>query len=239
MSTLGGRIREAREAKHLLQSGLALRVGVSAAVISNWEKDINKPDVEKLVALCKALEVSPAYLLDYWEQDSSLTLPEWVLLKKYRLLDVHGKKITEAVLSEEYARMTRHEEASVVHKDNLTFISCYDLAVSAGTGEPLGDTYYKTKLEIPTDRVPEEAHYCLRVNGNSMEPAYSDGDIVFVHRQDTCVSEGEIGIFFLNGEGYMKRLGHGALLSLNPDYAPIPIGEYDNLLCQGKVLGKL
>ena len=71
----------------------------------------------------------------------------------------------------------------------------------------MGDTYYKTRLEIPTERVPENAHYCLRVNGDSMEPAYRDGDIVFVERLDGSVSEGEIGIFFLNGEGFIKRLG--------------------------------
>ena len=125
------------------------------------------------------------------------------------------------------------------HRDNITYINCYDLAVSAGTGEPLGDTYYKTRLEIPTERVPENAHYCLRVNGDSMEPAYRDGDIVFVERLDGSVSEGEIGIFFLNGEGFIKRLGDHRLISLNEKYPPILISDYDRLDCQGRVLGKL
>ena len=113
------------------------------------------------------------------------------------------------------------------------------MAVSAGTGEPLGDTYYTTKLEIPTQRVPENAHCCLRVNGDSMEPAYKDGDIVFVQRQDEPVREGEIGVFSLNGEGYMKRLGDKELESLNPKYPAIPIRQYDDLRCFGRVLGKL
>ena len=88
--------------------------------------------------------------------------------------------------------MTRHDDALVEHRDNITYINCYDLAVSAGTGGLLGDTYYKTRLEIPTERVPENAHYCLRVNGDSMEPAYRDGDIVFVERLDGSVSEGRL-----------------------------------------------
>ena len=94
-------------------------------------------------------------------------------------------------------------------------------------------------LEIPTEQVPENAHYCARVNGNSMEPAYKDGDIVFVERLDELVREGEIGIFALNGEGYIKRLGDRELISLNPEYDPIPLHEFDDLRCQGRVLGKL
>ena len=60
-----------------------------------------------------------------------------------------------------------------------------------------------------------------------------------MERLDGSVSEGEIGIFLLNGDGYIKRLGHGELLSLNPNYAPIPLHDYDNLRCQGRALGKL
>ena len=50
---------------------------------------------------------------------------------------------------------------------------------------------------------------------------------------------GEIGIFTFNGEGYMKRLANGALVSLNPAYPPILIHEYDDLRCQGRVLGRV
>ena len=46
-------------------------------------------------------------------------------------------------------------------------------------------------------------------------------------------------MFALNGEGYIKQLGRKQLLSFNSKYAPIPIGPYDRLECQGRVLGKL
>lgn len=240
MSTLGQRIRGAREQNQLTQGELGKKLGTSTAVISNWEKDINKPDAEKLPRLCQVLEVSAAYLLDYWEGEDPFTTEEWRRVKQFRLLDSHGKKMVDLVLAEEYARMTRHEsDAAGQAGENLTYINCYDLAASAGTGEPLDNTYYKTRLEIPTQLVPEEAHYCLRVNGNSMEPAYKNGDIVFVERLEGSVAEGEVGIFYLNGEGFIKRLGKGALLSLNPAYPPIPIGPFDRLDCQGRVLGKL
>lgn len=168
---------------------------------------------------------------------TEISAEELAHIKKYRVLDTHGKKVVDSALELEYERMTHVETKEM--RGGITYISLFDLAVSAGTGEPLGTTDYTTKIQIPTEQVPEEAHVCLRVNGDSMEPAYKDGDIVFIHKQDEPVREGEIGVFSLNGEGYMKRLGHKELESLNPKYPAIPIRRYDDLRCFGKVLGKL
>ena len=168
---------------------------------------------------------------------TEISAEELAHIKKYRVLDTHGKKVVDSALELEYERMTHVETKEM--RGGITYISLFDFAVSAGTGEPLGTTDYTTKIQIPTEQVPEEAHVCLRVNGDSMEPAYKDGDIVFIHKQDEPVREGEIGVFSLNGEGYMKRLGHKELESLNPKYPAIPIRQYDDLRCFGKVLGKL
>ena len=168
---------------------------------------------------------------------TEISAEELAHIKKYRVLDTHGKKVVDSALELEYERMTHVETKEM--RGGITYISLFDLAVSAGTGEPLGTTDYTTKIQMPTEQMPEEAHVCLRVNGDSMEPAYKDGDIVFIHKQDEPVREGEIGVFSLNGEGYMKRLGHKELESLNPKYPAIPIRQYDDLRCFGKVLGKL
>lgn len=169
---------------------------------------------------------------------TEISTEELAHIKKYRVLDTHGKKVVDTALDLEYDRMTHIESRE--EKGWITYINLYDLAVSAGTGEPLGDTDYKTRIEIPTEQVPENAHCCLRVNGDSMEPAYKDGDIVFIQRvEDGALREGEVGIFALNGEGYIKQLGHRQLLSFNPKYPPIAVGAYDRLECQGRVLGKL
>ncbi len=169
----------------------------------------------------------------------SFTHEENSIIKKYRELDVHGKRAVTSVLDVEYDRVTQAAEQE--SQGGVSYIDCFDLAVSAGLGEPWsGDSGYKNRLEVPTDKVPEKARFCARVNGRSMEPAYYDGDIVFVqHLDGESVSPGEIGFFVLNGEGYIKRLGHGVLESLNPAYDPIPIHNYDDLQCQGRVLGKV
>ena len=87
MNTLGKRIRIARENAGLMQSELAKRIGVkSAGVVSNWETDKSKPDADKLVALCSALDVSCSYLLDYYGS-TEVSSQELSLLEKFRRLD--------------------------------------------------------------------------------------------------------------------------------------------------------
>lgn len=237
--SFASRLRKAREERGLTQQAVADLLGISKSTYSGYETGKREPDVFKIKALSEVLSISADVLIGSNVIPISQTLSneEHEHIKKYRVLDTHGKKVVDHVLNDEYDRMTHIESRE--EKGHITYISLYDLAASAGTGEPLGDTYYTTKIQIPTEQVPEDAHCCLRVNGNSMEPAYKDGDIVFVQRQDESVRVGEIGVFSLNGEGYMKRLGRQELESLNPKYPPIPIREFDDLRCFGRVLGKV
>lgn len=116
MQTLGSRIREARERKGLLQSELATLVGVkSSGIISNWEKDVNKPDSDKLVRLCKALDVSASYILDYSGSDFVVTTSEQEIIEKYRTLDDHGMRVVNFLLNEEAARVAASKEHGHKH----------------------------------------------------------------------------------------------------------------------------
>lgn len=232
-------INQLKKERGMTNAQLAELAGVTRSTLDKITAGINtNPTLDTLLAICRALGCRLADLDDTPVPLERRVSPEEMdLLKRYRLLDLYGHRAVDAVLDAEYDRMTHVAERA--QEGWITHISVYDLAVSAGTGEPMGDTDYTQKLEIPTQRVPEDAHFCVRVNGNSMEPAYRDGDIVFVQRLDGSVRPGEIGIFALNGEGYIKRLGQGELLSLNPEYPPIPLHDYDDLRCQGRVLGKV
>jgi phage repressor protein C with HTH and peptisase S24 domain len=69
-----------------------------------------------------------------------------------------------------------------------------------------------------------------------MEPTYHDGDKVFVEKCD-AVDVGEVGIFVVNGDVYIKELGNQCLISHNEKYKPIRIGENDSVYCCGRVIG--
>ena len=71
-----------------------------------------------------------------------------------------------------------------------------------------------------------------------MEPMFSDGDIVLVE-QEQEVPEGQVGIFAVNGAGYIKKAGRCKLISANKKYDDISIGPDDSVRCFGLVIGKL
>ena len=117
-------------------------------------------------------------------------------------------------------------------------IGLYDMPVSAGVGEFLADSNRVEDIIIPDDPRTAEADYALRINGDSMEPKYHSGDVILIQTTDT-VEEGELGIFVLDGSGYFKRYGGDHLISLNPKYPPIPLKDFEDVACCGRVVGKL
>ena len=114
-------------------------------------------------------------------------------------------------------------------------------AVSAGTGNFLVDGPKET-VRIDESILPEDTTFGVRISGDSMEPEFHDGQIAWVLQQES-VANGEIGIFALNGEAYIKKLQNDKdgifLISLNEKYAPIKVGENDRLDIFGKVLENL
>ena len=99
----------------------------------------------------------------------------------------------------------------------------------------------KETVRIDESILPEDTTFGVRISGDSMEPEFHDGQIAWVLQLES-VANGEIGIFALNGEAYIKKLQNDKdgifLISLNEKYAPIPVGEDDRLDIFGKVLGK-
>ena len=77
-----------------------------------------------------------------------------------------------------------------------------NLSVSAGTGAFLDEGSFEM-VSFPASTVPDGADFGVRVSGDSMEPVYHDGQIVWVKRCDR-VNIGEVGIFIYDGEGYIK-----------------------------------
>lgn len=152
--------------------------------------------------------------------------------KKYRALDKHGKETVDFILEREWTRSTTPKETVTV----FSIPYAYDLAASAGTGEYAMDIAHFENVGI-TQKPPKGANFLIRVSGNSMEPEYFDNDKVFVKRMDD-VDDGEIGLFFLDGDVYIKEKNANGLRSLNPDYQIIPVNEYSSIKCYGKIIGK-
>ena len=121
--------------------------------------------------------------------------------------------------------------------ENKLYVLWNNQSASAGYGFDLSDEHM-TPWAVQHNDLTRKADFCLDVQGRSMEPKFHDGDTVLI-RQQPAVDVGEIGLFIVDGKGYIKKQGPDRLVSLNPDYNDIWPGECSNVRCVGKVLGVL
>ena len=235
MSFIGEQIKKYRNIKGMTQQDIAVALGESSGrVIYNWEKGIGRPDCDKLARLCDLLGVSADELIGCKSMAQRPTATEWNTLQKYRALDEHGKEVVDYMIDSEYQRVRLSMKKS---KPRMLKIDWFTLPASAGTGNIL-DSDLAEELLVPESAEAEQADFVISVGGDSMEPTYHDGDKVFVEKCDS-VNIGEIGIFVVNGDVYIKELGNKCLISHNEKYKPIRIGENDSVYCCGRVIGVL
>ena len=200
---------------------------LSNKAISTWEKNTAEPSASVLLLLCKLLNITDIYREHFGENpDNPLSI----------LNDEGKKKAIEYV--DLLKASGKYEPVQAVIIPFRRSIKLFDIPASAGTGSFLDGENY-TLLDVG-EEVPTNADFGIRISGDSMEPQFINGQIVWVHQQES-LSTGEIGIFYLNGNAYCKKLIDDAdglfLISLNTKYEPIPVTETASFKVFGKVVG--
>ncbi len=235
-------------------TALAIKLGLSKGNTTSWKKGGN-PSADILIKMADELNCTVDVLLGREtsgflggnEDEKSLFLT-FVKLNDRDKIKVIERAETLAELAAERAAAQAKKTAKPVelaadepsNAPTAHSIAYYDYPASAGTGLFLDET---TAEEITVVRTPEalRADFAIPIKGDSMEPDYSSGDIVLVE-SCPCVSRGEIGIFVLDGEAFIKEYGDKCLLSHNTDkdknYQPIMLKDYESAVCMGRVLGK-
>lgn len=240
---IGSRIKEARERLGLTQVELGRIVGVTGSSITNYENNTSHPKEAILYKLLDALHVDANYLFQDEMSDvksNILSAAEQKHIDKYRLLDDRGKSVVDGVLDIEYKYIEELRTPKVQDNDNKIIkferpsIPDYDVPTSAGPGQFLDVSSYKMVTLGKDD--PQDASFIVTVKGHSMEPLYRDGDKVFV-RQQPGVEVGEIGLFMVDNETYIKEMGYGELISQNPKYPNIKLRDGVSAYCFGKIVG--
>ena len=226
MSIFSKRLKEVREDRNLKQKDLADELGITSARLSTWELGKRAPDIIMLSRISKILDVDPNYLLG--TSVSTVDRKTRQLINFYMQSDDVGKQLILYVAKHESER-TQSEKYQPICK-----ITYNDIPASAGTGQPLdysnADTI--TVLEDP----PRDASFVLRVTGDSMNPTYYNNDRIYVSKK-TDLRYGDTGIFFYDGNVYIKEYTADGLKSHNPEYPLIKADE--NIKCLGKVVGKV
>ncbi len=235
MYSVGEIISKKRKEKHLSQKQLAELLGnemgskIRSKTISSWETDTSEPSVSTFYQLCKVLDITNMYESYFGSNpnDPLSSLNEEGIEKVMDFIGLlHATNL--------------YEKSSSKIIDFCKYYNVYENAASAGTGNMLTDGPYTTVATTEKDHVPEGTDFGILISGDSMEPEFHNGQIAWVQKQD-YLEHGEIGIFSLNGDAYIKKLQDDMeglfLISLNHKYAPIAVGENDLLHTFGKVIG--
>lgn len=239
--TLGDRIKKQRELINISQTELAEKIGISKQTLYKYENNIvtNIPS-DKIELIAKALDTTPSYLMG-WEHSASITLynvhcetaDESELILSFRKLSDIGKQKATTYLENLLTLETAERDA---RPRPTYFMAYYHELASAGTGEYIFADLPTDTIEVPANELSEKADFVIGVKGDSMEPTFHDGDKVYVEKMQV-VEIGDIGIFMVSGECFIKETGENGLISHNPKYDEIPGTE--TIQCIGKVLGKV
>lgn len=250
MPYFSNNLKKIRIERGITQKKLADALHVSQNAVFNWENGKREPALEMIKKIADALEVDPftLYSFDMASKvlETGINQKENKLLNNYRQLNDAGqeKAIDQVELltkipeyRKEYAEKAKERTLQRnAHTSNIRLINYYYRLASAGTGQIVFDMPPTDKIEIPDIPEYKKVDYAIGVNGNSMEPEYSDGDILLIEMTED-IDTGEIGIFIVDNESFVKKLGNKELISLNPDYKNIPLTEDSK--CMGKVVDKL
>ena len=253
--TFGDRITQLRkENGYKTRKEFAEKLNIPETTLRNYETDAREPGHTFLKQISDFFNVSSDYLLGLTEErekysSHQLKSSEYRHIEKYRALDLYGQETVSYILDRETERVTSlQNQAERITKlesyipsdealnSDMRIINYYYRLASAGTGQILFDMPPTKRIEIPDIPLYKKADYAIGVNGNSMEPTYFDGDTLLVEMTDH-IEIGEIGIFSVDNECFVKELGYNELRSLNPASSNIPLNETAH--CMGRVIGKL
>lgn len=246
---IGQILKQLRSSCGMTQKEVAEKIGRKQQIVGHWETGYAQPDANTLFLLCEIYGTTVDKAFGFASKRELFSKKELSVIEKYRSLDPHGRETVDWILDRESIRVSELQEKSnriselespAMQADTnicrFRTINYYYRLASAGTGQIVFGTPPTKRIEIPDIPQYRKADYAIGVNGNSMEPVFSDGDMLLVEMADE-IDPGEIGIFLVDNESYVKKLGHGELISLNPKAANIPLTE--NSKCMGRVLGTL
>lgn len=238
-------LKSARKSTGMTQKDVSTALNISPNTYKNYEQGLREPNGDTIVALANLFGVSTDYLLgrptaqpptDALERlfsEKSFSALEEELIRKYMELPHEARQAVVRFINDATAKALQRKNGTAPQKLLVMKRSLHK--VSAGTGYDLNDSDAWETVTVKDTDDSRKADFLLEIEGDSMETTFHDGETVCV-QQTPSVEVGEIGVFWVDGCGYIKELGKGCLISHNSSYDPIPLQGTENR-CIGRVLG--
>ena len=234
--TIGTTLKKLRTEKQWTMMQVAQMLGVSLGAYQKYENNTHDVGTETLCKLADLYNVTTDYLLGRAPQ----TDPMKLLVSQSDLSPEAQEEIYMSLPPEAQAivlqvmRMMREnrKKRHIQQSRPSLWIKKHQNKAAAGFGYDLSDSDEWEEIEVVDTPQANEADFAVEVDGDSMEPDFHNGDIALI-KFDPDVPVGEVGLFVLDGMGYIKERGKKKLISRNKDYPDIE-GE---ARCIGLVIG--
>ena len=232
MNILGNSIKELRKSKKLTQKNLAELTGFKQNTISNHENGNRQLDETDIRVYAEALGVSPQYLFDRAKPSSIEVTPTPTTSPIQSIYDQLEPPRQRKVIT--YAEKLRDEQEKLrkAKKNEVSekVIDLYQVEVvsetAAACGFNYGFGYDDTDREtIEVDEQPPRHDIATKVSGDSMQPDYQDGDILYLVDKGLTTYNGDLAVIAYGDRSYFKKIytenGRLRLVSLNDKYEDI------------------
>ena len=220
---IGEKIKQYRLANGWTQQELGTKIGMSKNAIGNYEKGFRSPKINTMFDLAKAFSISIDDLFPPVQKDSASDIQsiyDELEPNRQRKVITYAEKLRDEQKNEEEAKINEVSEA----------ISLYQVEVvsetAAACGFNYGFGYEDTDREtIEVDEKPPRHDIATKVSGDSMQPVYQDGDILYLVDKGLTTYNGDLAVIAYGDRSYFKRIytenGRLRLVSLNDKYEDI------------------
>lgn len=203
------------------------------SVLTAWKN--GKIEISTINQIAEHFGVSVEYLLTGKETNNTIKVSpkEQELLSLYNKLSVHNQYRVLERAQTLYDIERTYTKPKIVP---MRTIDIADVAAGAGISSPFTEDDEFYPRSFPKDEVPDNADCGIPISGDSMEPNYPDGCIVWVNRSAE-VYYGDDVIAIYNNEPFCKIYQPDGLYSYNKNYNPKIVSESDVVSIYGKVIG--
>ncbi|MES5415236.1 XRE family transcriptional regulator [Enterococcus mundtii] len=223
-----------RKEKGLSLSELARRVGMAKSALSRYFNKTREFPLNKVEIFANVLDISSEYILGFDSRNST------TLETIYNQLD---QKRQQKVYS--FAEQQLKEQNKIVDYPTKYSVNIYG-KMTAGYGSINFDKEHPIKT-VTLDYAPPGYDIAFEVSGDSMHPAFQDGEVIFV-KETQNIHDGMLAAVEINDEAFIKKLyieeNRIRLVSLNCEkdkngnrlYPDFYADEKDNIHMIGRVL---
>lgn len=223
---IGEKIKQYRLANGWTQQELGAKIGISKNAIGNYEKGFRSPKKNTMFDLANAFNVSIDDLFPPIQKDTPSTTSKIQSIydelepNRQRKVIIYAEKLRDEQEKRRKAKINEVSEA----------ISLYQVEVvsetAAACGFNYGFGYDDTDREtIEVDEKPPHHDIATKVSGDSMQPNYQDGDILYLVDKGLTTYNGDLAVIAYGDRSYFKKIytenGRLRLVSLNDKYEDI------------------